>query len=180
VAPATSFYDELETHLRFVHASPAIIPRLLHIMVSIGLLGFMAKLYRPSESNMLFDGASLVLYVIAVVVYITNIVKGLRIVTDGTYGEEVVIGEGELGVPSGAEGVVVGRVESLRVLAASNTILALVLVGVLVLQAGQWYAERREADEVEKMLKEGAGEREGKGSATGKSVRRSPSNKKKQ
>ncbi|KAH0559619.1 hypothetical protein GP486_003869 [Trichoglossum hirsutum] len=151
-------------------------------MVSIGLLGFLAKLYQPSESNLLFDGASLVLYVIAVVVYVTNIVKGLRIVTHGSYGEELVHGEADLGVPAGAEGVVVGRVESLRVLAASNTILALVLVGVLVLQAGQWYAERKEADEAEKIMREEAEEREGKGAtaAGGKSVRRSPSNKKKQ
>ena len=32
--------------------------------------------------------------------------------------------------------------------AASNTILALVLVGVLVLQAGQWYAKRAEENEI--------------------------------
>lgn len=50
--------------------------------------------------------------------------------------------------------VVVGRVDSLKVLAASNTILALVLVGVLVLQAGQWYAERKEQDELAKLDKE--------------------------
>ncbi len=42
---------------------------------------------------------------------------------------------------------IAGREDSMRVLAASNTILALVLVGVLVLQAGQWYAEKREAAE---------------------------------
>jgi hypothetical protein len=29
-----------------------------------------------------------------------------------------------------------------------------VLVGVLVLQAGQWYAERKEADEYEKLERE--------------------------
>jgi hypothetical protein len=49
------------------------------------------------------------------------------------------------------------------VLSASNTILALVLVGVLVIQAGQWYAEKRdmdddreEAEEAEKKEKEGS------------------------
>lgn len=41
-----------------------------------------------------------------------------------------------------------GREESLRVYAASNAILSLVLCGVLVLQAGQWYAERKEAQEL--------------------------------
>lgn len=68
----------------------------------------------------------------------------MRIVTLGLYGAA--------GAPEGEEGV--GREDSLRVLAASNTILALVLVGVLVLQAGQWYAERKDQDEAEKYEKE--------------------------
>ena len=66
-------------------------------------------------------------------------------------------GEARLGTKMGAEedGVgVIGREDSLKVLAASNTILALVLVGVLVLQAGQWYAERKEGEEVDKMERE--------------------------
>ncbi|KAL3417804.1 secretory component protein [Phlyctema vagabunda] len=140
VETPAAYYDQLETHLKFIHASPPIIPRILHIAISVGFCGFFIKLFKPSEANLLFDGASLVLYVVGVVVYITNIVKGLRIVTLNLYG---VVGD-EIGV----EGI--GREDSLRVLAASNTILALVLVGVLVLQAGQWYAERKEADEVAK------------------------------
>ena len=47
--------------------------------------------------------------------------------------------------------VAIGREDSLKVMAASNTILALVLVGVLVLQAGQWYAQKKEAAEMEEM-----------------------------
>lgn len=79
----------------------------------------------------------MVLYLIGVVVYITNIVKGLRIVTIGAYE-----------APSGSDEAAIGREDSLRVMAASNTILALVLVGVIVLQIGQWYAERKEQDEI--------------------------------
>lgn len=139
-APPPTFLDDLETHLRFLHAAPPIIPRILHIAVAIGFAGFFTKLFKPSEANLLFDGASLVLYLVAVIVYITNIVKGLRLVSAGAWDEpapaDLRIGEG-----------IAGREDSLRVLAASNTILALVLVGVLVLQAGQWYAERRDSDE---------------------------------
>jgi hypothetical protein len=138
-----AYYDQLETHLKFMHASPPIIPRILHIAITIGFCGFFIKLFKPSEANLLFDGASLVLYLVGVVVYITNIVKGLRIVT--------------LGYPmpeEGSDDLVIGREDSLRVLAASNTILALVLVGVLVLQAGQWYAERKDQDEAAKFEKE--------------------------
>lgn len=136
-ATPLAYYDQLETHLKFLHASPPLISRMLHIFITIGFSGFFIKLFKPSEANLLFDGASLVLYVIGVVVYISNIVKGLRIVTSGTYG-----------LKEGNTELAIGREESLKVLAASNTILALVLVGVLVLQAGQWYAERKELDEV--------------------------------
>jgi hypothetical protein len=138
-----AYYDQLETHLKFLHASPPIIPRILNITISIGFLGFFIKLFKPSEANLLFDGASLVLYLIGVVVYITNIVKGFQLVT--------------MGFPEPKEtpeGIVFGREDSLKVLAASNTILALVLVGVLVLQAGQWYAERKDQDEAAKFEKE--------------------------
>jgi hypothetical protein len=120
-------------------------------------MGLIIKLYKPSESNMLFDGGSLVLYMAGIIVYVANIVKGLRIVTVGKYGEgldEVAQNldrndEVNMGAFDRETGVsVLGREDNLKVLAASNTILALVLVGVLVLQAGQWYAER--ADEKEK------------------------------
>lgn len=161
------YYDQLEVHLKFIHAAPPIIPRLLHIVVSVGFCGFFIKLFKPSEANLLFDGASLVLYVIGVIVYITNIVKGLRIVTMNLYGS--------VGPEAGIDGI--GREDSLRVLAASNTILALVLVGVLVLQAGQWYAERKEADEVAHFEK-GSEEKAAKKDKVGSHVTRSASKKK--
>lgn len=122
------------------------------------------KLYKPSEANMLFDGASLVLYMCGITVYIANIVKGLRTVTAGAYGGP----DGETVVESGAEGDYIGREDSLRVLAASNTILALVLVGVLVLQAGQWYAQRKEAQELEQMDKVRDEKKKEKAAAGGK------------
>jgi len=174
--PAT-VYDQLEAHLRFLHASPPIIPRILHIAIFIGFSGFFIKLFKPSEANLLFDGASLVLYVVGVIVYLTNIVKGLRIVTAGVYDLEPPNAEG---VTQIAEGVI-GREDSLRVLAASNTILALVLVGVLVLQAGQWYAERKDQDErakYEEELKEKSGASSPKGSNHSSHTPRSSSKKK--
>ena len=162
-----AYYDQLETHLKFLHASPPIITRILHIVISVGFIGFFIKLFKPSEANLLFDGASLVLYVIGAVVYIANIVKGLRIVTMGIYG-----------VPEGSTEIAIGREDSLRVLAASNTILALVLVGVLVLQAGQWYAERKEQDEADKFEKEQEEKNAAKGQKSGGHVTRSASKKK--
>ncbi|OAX81755.1 hypothetical protein ACJ72_03899 [Emergomyces africanus] len=140
----SDYYTVLENHLKFMHASPPLIPRILHIVMFVGLAGIIAKLYKPSESNMLFDGASLVLYMCGIIVYIANIVKGLRIVSAGDYGAPD---------PDDESDQVLGREDSLKVMAASNTILALVLVGVLVLQAGQWYAERKEQQEVDALNK---------------------------
>lgn len=130
---------------------------------------------------MLFDGASLVLYVCGIIIYIANILKGLRVIASGTY--EAALVEGELAV--GAKGVEageetpLGRDDSLKVMAASNTILALVLVGVLVLQAGQWYAERKEGQEVEshKAKKEKPANDESKSDERNK--HKNPSSKKK-
>lgn len=160
VDPRDPFYLILENHLKFLYASPPLIARMLHIVIGTAFLGFALKLYRMSESNMLFDGASLVLYMIGVIVYITNIVKGLRVVTDGQYGKEI--------DPTSQDGDVIGRADSLKVMAASNTILALVLVGVLVLQAGQWYAQTKEAAELEEMEKSAEEEKKGKKGKEGK------------
>ncbi|EOD47592.1 putative secretory component protein shr3 protein [Neofusicoccum parvum UCRNP2] len=155
------YFDLLENHLKFLHASPPLISRILHIVIGTGLLGFVTKLYKPSEANMLFDGASLVLYMVGVIVYITNIVKGLRIVTSGNYGQGEIVESDP--VAAGAGDVeYIGREDSLRVLAASNTILALVLVGVLVLQAGQWYAQRKEDAEIAEMDRVAEEKRKGK------------------
>ncbi|KFA71324.1 hypothetical protein S40288_09416 [Stachybotrys chartarum IBT 40288] len=147
-----TFLDELETHLKFLHQSPPIIARLLNIIGTVGFIGLFWKLFRPSEANFLFDGASLILYSIGVAVYIANIVKGLRLVSSGIW-------DTDKGLRHGSEPgeVILSREDSLKVMAASNTILALVLVGVLVLQAGQWYAEKRELeDEKEIEQKEAA------------------------
>ncbi|KAL8871577.1 MAG: hypothetical protein Q9174_002618 [Haloplaca sp. 1 TL-2023] len=135
--------------------------------MGVGLLGFFIKLYRPSESNALFDGASLVLYMCGFVIYMANIVKGLRVISSGQYDVELVQGEVAVGVTGGVPGEEkpLGRNDSLKVLAASNTILALVLVGVLVLQAGQWYAERKQMQEVEQMGREKAMGGRGDGAA---------------
>ncbi|PHH86133.1 hypothetical protein CDD83_10684 [Cordyceps sp. RAO-2017] len=138
------YYDQLEAHLKFLHQSPPLIGRLLNIIVSVGFLGLFIKLFRPSEANFLFDGASLILYTIGVAVYISNIVKGLRTLSSGLWDSD----EFRHNREGRFEGeFILGREDSLKVLAASNTILALVLIGVLVLQAGQWYAEKRDSDD---------------------------------
>jgi hypothetical protein len=117
------------------------------MVIGTGILGFLIKLFKANESNMLFDGASLVLYMAGITVYLTNIVKGFRVVTAGIYGNV----SPEQALEDDGEGDYISREDTLRVFAASNTILALVLVGVLVLQAGQWYAKRAEEIEIKEI-----------------------------
>lgn len=147
------YFNLLEEHIKFLYASPPIIARVLNIVIGTGLLGFLIKLFKASQSNMLFDGASLVLYMAGITVYLTNIVKGFRVVTAGIYGDlEMAAAAGEkVELQEGED--FISREDTLRVYAASNTILALVLVGVLVLQAGQWYAKRAEEKEIEQIEK---------------------------
>ncbi|KAK7427692.1 Protein csh3 [Neonectria magnoliae] len=153
-APVTDeFLNHLETHLKFVHQCPPLISRMLHIIITVGFFGFFIKLFKPSEANFLFDGASLILYIIGFGVYVANIIKGLRTVSADIWSDDEF--EGKTHDGEHAE-MILGREDTLKVLSASNTILALVLVGILVLQAGQWYAEKKEADEVAAAEKEEA------------------------
>ncbi|KAH7132455.1 Shr3 amino acid permease chaperone [Dendryphion nanum] len=148
-----AYFTILEDHIKFLYASPPLISRILHIVIATGFAGFLLKLYRATEANYLFDGASLALYFAGILVYLTNIVKGFRVVTAGIYGT----------IPEEGHEVedYISREDTLRVFAASNTILALVLVGVLVLQAGQWYALRKEEAEIEQMDKEDVEKKKG-------------------
>jgi ER membrane protein SH3 len=156
--------------------------QLFHLVLGSGLLGLVIKLYKPSESNMLFDGGSLVLYMVGVIIYIANIVKGLRIVEAGAYGKGVerLSGDERDNVDASGYDVdsgdsVLGREDNLKVLSASNTILALVLVGVLVLQVGQWYAERSDEKLRREFLAKEKADKEAK--AAGGEVKRQPSNR---
>jgi len=158
----TTYFDILESHIKFLYASPPIVSRILNLVICTGLLGFLIKLFKPNQANMLFDGASLVLYMAGITVYLTNIVKGFRVVTAGIYGDLDKAAPGE--VTEEDIGDYISRDDTLRVFAASNTILSLVLVGVLVLQAGQWYAKRAEEKEIQEFErlaeeKKGAGKK---------------------
>ena len=149
------------------------------MVISVGFFGFFIKLFRPSEANVLFDGASLVLYLIGTGIYIANIVQGLRSVSANIWDDPATAFEAHSGPLTGD--ILLGREDSLKVLSASNTILALVLVGVLILQAGQWYAERREADDYEEQdRKEAQAKKEAAAAAAGGGGATSASNKKKQ
>lgn len=167
---AAEFLPHLEAHLKFMHAAPPLISRMLNIMVFTAFAGIIIKLFRPSEANFLFDGASLILYIIGAATYMTNIVKGLRALSDGIW-DQPEFAKTRRGESEGE--YILGKEDSLRVMSASNTILALVLIGVLVLQAGEWYAEKRDRDEDEADAKKKEAALAAQGPASPKSPRKS-------
>merc|ERR1712000_707201 len=128
---AEGFFDQLESHLRFMHQSPPLIARMLNIILATVFIGF--------------------------------IIKGLRAVSEGVWNTEEYKATRE-GRYQGE--VILGKEDSLRVLAASNTILALILIGVLVLQAGQWYAEKKDREEEQEQQQPQAGVEDKKGEAS--------------
>lgn len=121
--PTVESINASELHYILLAKCPRIMHIFLNCVVGVGIIAHLAKLYRGQEYNVLFDGASLVLYMIGVILYGSSSMTGIRSIRDGEYGD-------------------LSKADSLRVLAASHVILAVVLIGVLILQGGGWYAER--------------------------------------
>lgn len=97
-----------------------------HFIILLGLVGLVTKLYRPSESNKLFDGGSLFLYMIGVGIYLTNLRQGTRAAIDGAWGD-------------------VDEHTGINVIAASQVMIVFTLLGVAGLQLGQYWAEAEDA-----------------------------------
>lgn len=93
-----------------------------HVCGFIGLAGLVIKLYKPSESNKLFDGGSLFLYTVGIIIYLTNLRRG------GASADVRVWGE-------------VDEHTGINIIAASQVLIVLTFLGVLGLQVGQFWAE---------------------------------------
>lgn len=112
-------------HYKTLATMPNFLKHVHHFIMSIGLIGLISKLYRPSESNWLFDGGSVLLYVIGIAFYITNIRTGAIASITGEWGD-------------------VDENTGLNVIAATEVFIAIVLIGVIGLQFGQYLAERED------------------------------------
>ncbi|KAF8757577.1 ER membrane protein SH3 [Rhizoctonia solani] len=104
------------------------------------------KLHKWDESALFFDGSSLAAFMFGIILYASVVIPALRIIvspleTDGRK----------------------ERTESLRILAAANTLIVICLVGVLAMQGGQEYARRYEERELRRVQ-----EQERKEAAAGK------------
>ncbi|EDO15942.1 hypothetical protein Kpol_480p29 [Vanderwaltozyma polyspora DSM 70294] len=98
-------------------------PRVLYVLLGVTALGFigsMIRIYKPNPDLQLFEYTSLGLFVFAICVFITNIKTGIECSITHNWGE-------------------VNENQGLAVLASSNIIFLLMLVGVILLQGGLWY-----------------------------------------
>ncbi|KAH8832577.1 Shr3 amino acid permease chaperone, partial [Flagelloscypha sp. PMI_526] len=120
------------------YSSPPAIKALLHGMIASGVLALIAKLYKWNDSAFFFDGTSIGAYVFALSVYVTVTVPGVRSIANPPP---------ELDDPE-------EKLAAIQVLSAGNVIIALCLGMVLLLQAGQAYANHVDIQEKERVLKE--------------------------
>ncbi|KAI0716016.1 Shr3 amino acid permease chaperone [Cerioporus squamosus] len=121
--------DGYEFYTTFYNSPPAI-KALLHGVVLLGLVGLLGKLHHWDDSAIFFDGSSLAAYVFSLAVYLTVGIPACRTVAD----------------PVTDVDTEQDRVEALRILSAGNTIIILLLGGILALQAGEQWSRRLEAN----------------------------------
>lgn len=172
--------EALEAAERFylsMYHSPTAVAALLHGMMGLGIVGLIAKLHRWNDMAKYFDGGSLVLYMGAVCMYLGVAVPNLRLMSNPTnlklllasaiatqrqsQQEAFDAGESTFQPPSGPM-TQDEKVAAIRIISASNTICAILLVGVLVLQISEWYLERNDSLLAEEKRKQQAAQLAGK------------------
>ncbi|CUM45653.1 uncharacterized protein AC631_01577 [Debaryomyces fabryi] len=102
--------------------SPAYVHHIFHFVMALGFIGAFIKLYKPSEDAKYFEYGSLFLYMVGVIIYLTNLRIGVNSCLAGEWGE--------VDMPTG-----------INVMAASQVMIGFALFGVLLLQGGLYYAE---------------------------------------
>ncbi|KAI5965631.1 SHR3 [Candida pseudojiufengensis] len=121
--------------------SPMYIHYTLHVVAFLGLIGHFIKLYKPDEDAKYFEYGSLGLFMISIIIYLTNLRTGVNSCITGEWGD-------------------VDFATGINVMAASQIMILLALVGVLVLQGGlyyaQWYDEKLKLEFYENEAKEAA------------------------
>ena len=113
-------FDASLKHYQTLYNTNPIVIYILAGVASLGFIGSMIRIYKPNPELQLFEYTSLGLFVFAICIFITNIKTGIECSVSHQWGE-------------------VTENQGLAVLASSNIILLLFLIGVLLLQAGLWY-----------------------------------------
>ncbi|KAI5480243.1 Shr3 amino acid permease chaperone [Pseudohyphozyma bogoriensis] len=107
---------------------------ILSLLAGVAIFSTGLKVLINGTSGLMFDGASFMLLLSALAVYITNVHASLQFLPLPYHPSTASVGKGSLG-----EGHVT---EALQSIAASHMIIAVSLTGVLALQAAQGYSDK--------------------------------------
>ncbi|QPG73009.1 hypothetical protein FOA43_000313 [Brettanomyces nanus] len=116
------FFTKALDHYKTLATQPTVIISSLAGIMSIGFIGSFIKIFKPSEDTKYFEYGSLIALVSAVCIYLTNVRTGQMSALFGEWGE-------------------VSQNVGLSVIAASQVMIVVLLLGVVVLQCGLFYAE---------------------------------------
>ncbi|AMD19412.1 HBR511Cp [Eremothecium sinecaudum] len=115
-------YDNALRHYQTLYYTSPKVLYAFAAFATLGMLGSLARVYKPNPELQLFEYGSMGMYFIGICVFLTNIKTGVESAVHGNWGE-------------------VTQNQGLAVIASSNIILLLVFSGVIALQAGLWYTE---------------------------------------
>lgn len=94
----------------------------MHAFLGLGFIGMGIKIYKPSDDAKYFEYGSLLLYVISICIYLTNLKTGAESAVVGEWGE-------------------VDWMTGINVIGASQAMIIFLLGGIIALQVGLYYAE---------------------------------------
>jgi hypothetical protein len=116
---------------------PRVAIHILHAFIGLGFVGMAIKIYKPDDETKYFEYGTLLLYVVAVCIYLTNLKIGAESALAGQWGD-------------------VDQNTGLNVIAASETMILFLLGFIIALQAGLYWAQVDYAQRLEQFEKEGA------------------------
>ncbi|SCV05264.1 LANO_0H03664g1_1 [Lachancea nothofagi CBS 11611] len=116
-----SHFDNSLRHYQTLYDTASPVLGGLGFISVLGLIGCLIKIYKPNPDLQMFEYASMIMFVVGICLFITNIKTGIESSVSGNWGE-------------------VTENQGLAVIASSNILLLMVFIGVVVLQAGLWYS----------------------------------------
>lgn len=139
--PIDEDYVKVLDYYQQLYATPRPLLYIVAFVAFLGIVGHLVRCYKPNPELSYFEYGSLVLYVLGVCVFITNIKTGIDCTFTHQWGE-------------------VTEEQGLAVLGSSNIILCGVMMGVLFLQVGLWYVTLDYERRMGEFLREEKEERE--------------------
>ncbi|GME70275.1 unnamed protein product [[Candida] boidinii] len=115
------YFDLALQHYQVWGTTPEIVKQIAHIVIGIAFVGGLIKIYKPPADTSYFEYGSLFVMVIGVAVYLSNVRIGVASALVGDWGE-------------------VDQNTGLGVIAASEMMIIVLFLGVIVLQIGLVYA----------------------------------------